>query len=143
MDAETFRTLVGRLEDDPALLHNLVFEGATAPEIQGLLSRSRAVSVLSGSDGAFRAMMFPSRGRYGSLLDIAAASCDENVTCCCTSGTCSGVTCGGSTCSVTCSGDSCGNTCGDSCGMTTNFAARAPHEQLTAPREHEQRSAWR
>jgi hypothetical protein len=48
-------------------------------------------------------------------------SCDGNVTCSCTTGTCGGVTCGGSTCSVTCSGDSCGNTCGDSCGTTTNL----------------------
>ncbi|KTD10885.1 hypothetical protein Lgra_1851 [Legionella gratiana] len=49
--------------------------------------------------------------------------CDENVTCCCTSGTC-GSTCGGSTCDVTCSGDSCGSTCGDSCGYTSHLQMR-------------------
>lgn len=51
----------------------------------------------------------------------AAAGCDANSTCSCTSGTCGGATCGGSTCSATCTGDSCGNTCGDSCGYTTNL----------------------
>ncbi|AWN75833.1 hypothetical protein LEAN103870_18075 [Legionella anisa] len=49
--------------------------------------------------------------------------CDENVTCCCTTGTC-GSTCGGSTCDVTCSGDSCGSTCGDSCGYTSHLQMR-------------------
>jgi hypothetical protein len=58
----------------------------------------------------------PGRSR-GYVADIGAGlSCDGNVTCSCTTGTC-----GGSTCSVTCSGDSCGNTCGDSCGTTTNL----------------------
>ncbi|MCW2850626.1 MAG: hypothetical protein JWM84_290 [Nocardioides sp.] len=142
MDAKSFRALVTRLEDDPTLLHNLVFEGATDPELQALLS-GRTGAVQAGSVGALRQMLIPTRGRYASLLELAAASCDENVTCCCTSGTCSGVTCGGSTCSVTCSGDSCGNTCGDSCGMTTNFSARAALDRVSEPREAEQRSAWR
>lgn len=142
MDAKSFRTLVARLEDDPALLHNLVFEGATDPGLQALLS-GRASAVHAGSVGALRQMLLPTRSRYGSLLDLAAAACDENVTCCCTSGTCSGITCGGSTCSVTCSGDSCGNTCGDSCGMTTNFSARAAPDLEIEPPENEPRSAWR
>lgn len=143
MDAKAFRTLVGRLEASPDLLHNLLFEGATAPEIRELLSPTRAGSVPQGSEGALRQMMTPGQGRYGSLLDLAAASCDESVTCCCTSGTCAGVTCGGSTCSVTCSGDSCGNTCGDSCGMTTNFAARSPQEIRDPSSGPRQEVSWR
>lgn len=123
MDAKAFRELVARLEDSPELLHNLVFEGATAPELRALLPQGRADSVSLGSEGAVRQLITRRRDRYASLLDIVGASCDGNVTCCCTSGTCGGVTCGGSTCDVTCSGDSCGNTCGDSCGMTTNFTA--------------------
>lgn len=55
---------------------------------------------------------------------LAAAGCDANQTCSCTSGTCGGATCGGSTCSATCTGDSCGSTCGDSCGWTSNISRR-------------------
>lgn len=60
-----------------------------------------------------------------AVMDAARFSgayliCDENVTCCCTTGTC-GNTCGGSTCDVTCSGDSCGSTCGNSCGYTSHL----------------------
>lgn len=60
------------------------------------------------------AVMDSARFNSGYLI------CDENVTCCCTTGTC-GSTCGGSTCDVTCSGDSCGSTCGNSCGYTSHL----------------------
>ncbi len=136
MDAEEFRALVARLQEDPALLHDLLV-GRAEDDRLGPLPEGRRRAVAGASVESFvRTVLRPAPDRRRVVLDVLGASCDGNVTCCCTSGTCGGVTCGGSTCDVTCSGDSCGNTCGDSCGYTTNVVTPAA---LGRPG----RTAWR
>jgi hypothetical protein len=129
VDAESFRRLVAEVERDPALLAALLTGGTQDARLVDLLPEGRRRAAAGGAGAVVQARLAPVLDRRRLLLTAVGASCDGNVTCYCTSGTCGGVTCGGSTCDVTCSGDSCGSTCGDSCGTTTNLQSVA--EQVT------------